>query len=184
MRLGKSTVWQRLENTHHLVVTWDLIDTAGYDRETCSEASVAGGVRLENGKWAGISGGRHLPGLLAHGTTVAVGLAALGEQRLKPSVEGKVGSGVYGFELRANEEDVTDTVALRAAWARSISGGYNRGCLIVFRPHGVLIKGRARKEKVPTGSQSNAMTISNSSWGGWFIILRLSNFTALFVIDR
>ena len=47
-----------------------------------------------------------------------------------------------------------DTEKLNAAWDRTVSGGYNGGCMIVFKPRGVLIKTLPQDECIPPGATS------------------------------
>ena len=65
---------------------------------------------------------------------------------------GICGKGVYGFECRASAG--TETEALSQAWQRSQVGGYNQGCLIVYRPHGIMVN-MPREVSVPGGAHSH-----------------------------
>ena len=61
---------------------------------------------------------------------------------------GICGVGVYGFSCDHHLE----TDELGASWGRTVTGGYNGGCIIVCKPRGVLIKGLRSDEVVPPGA--------------------------------
>lgn len=67
----------------------------------------------------------------------------------KPS-PGICGVGVYSFSC----EHSLETDKLGAAWDRTVTGGYNGSCIIVFRPRGILIKAIPAAEIAPPGATS------------------------------
>jgi len=75
------------------------------------------------------------------------GLSVLLDGRFNPS-PGICGVGVYGFAC----EDCLDSEKLGRAWDRTVTGGYNGGCVIVFKPCGILIKAVPQDQMVPLGS--------------------------------
>ena len=69
---------------------------------------------------------------------------------------------MYGFVVRSS----SDTEKLTEVWAPTAIGGYNRGCLFVVRPHGVLIKGLDNQDDIiPRGTTAwkNGQYATNES---------------------
>ena len=146
---------------------------ARQDLEACSEAEVRGSVTMGS-KLIGQSGGKTpLPREVCHGTTVQAGLKIITEG-FQPSEKGTTGSGVYGFavpDLKRIDAETTDVVddtnlRVRRAWERTVSGGYNGGCMIISKTRGILIKRQAQEAPIPAGAtafDNNDQYCSNSA---------------------
>ena len=133
------------------VITYQLVNMCPQDEAVCSEAAVGHGVVHEcDGirQWIGESSSA-LPQFLAHGTSVSNGLCICADGAIKPS-PGICGNGVYGFKA----DPCTEVEALTTVWDRCVSGGYNSGCMIVYKPHGCLVNLAKKKgvDSVPAGT--------------------------------
>jgi len=63
--------------------------------------------------------------MLGHGTTVPAGVSVCTDRFMIESVKGKVGSGLYGFDVGKVKGLVDIVECMKVAWKRCIF--YNRG---------------------------------------------------------
>ena len=101
------------------------------DQDAITAAKTTGHVWVpEEQRWGGKKPFAAGPWLFAHGTTVETGFSILQNGGLVASVEGKVGSGVYGFFVGC--QAALSEVNPLDMYKRAAKGGYNRGCLFLF----------------------------------------------------
>ena len=85
------------------------------------------------------------PWLFGHGTTIEKGFAILQSGGFLSSVSGKIGSGVYGFYV--GPQSKIDDYSVMEVYKRAASGGYNLGCLFVFKADGIITKRCEKKNQ-------------------------------------
>ena len=108
--------------------------------------------------WKGAANSANLPQFLAHATSVARGLQICCDGKFKPEASGKIGVGVYCFSLPTDKDESAVpnpdafTSWLVPAWKTACGSGYNKGCLMIIRPKGIVVHGVPDTAMVPPGS--------------------------------
>lgn len=144
--------WTHHRGTDHIeLVTFQVEGMHAQNLAACSAAEVASGVRRDDGTWAGSSSKATAPAFLAHGTSPESGLQIARDGCIQPS-PGICGRGIYAFAADGafEPEDVGPV------WDRTISGGYNFGCLWILGRRGTLIKKLPWCEDIPQGATAYA----------------------------
>ena len=155
VRTHQGEVW-RLPTGQRLIryMFKNMLPTEGANE--VAAAMTRGGVEVKTGggvRWYGrkpnFGDG---PFTFAHGTTIDRALQILTDGRMLAGPDGKLGSGIYGFRLQDDVyQDIEGNIA--AAWERTAVGGYNGGCLILFRAKGCVVKRmREYATTVPPGA--------------------------------
>lgn len=132
------------------LITFDLVNMKKHDQGVCAEAKLSGRVPdYGRGCLVEAAAQRQMPELLVHGTDALRGTRILLHGQMLPSLRGAAGAGVNFFGMHGNFGDVG---TLEQAWQVGLALGFNKGCILTAKSHGILVDKRGEQEVVPSGA--------------------------------